>query len=97
VNRARRTVGCWLLAAFLERGCDPSTARLPEPARRERPLTPAELRTFRGPPARVHFLARPGRRGGAIGVAAIDGARRAPAAGAPAGAPTARLLAFPAR
>jgi hypothetical protein len=43
VNATRRTLGCWLLAAFLERGCDPfREARLP---RRVvvRPLTRREL------------------------------------------------------
>ena len=94
MNQARRTLGCWLLAAFLERGCDPSTARLPEPARRERPLTPAELRQLLGPPARIHFLARPGPRAGAVNEARPVASASASAA---AGAPAARLLAFPAR
>ena len=43
MNAARRTLGCWILSAFLERGCDPTTARLPRPVRSIRPLTPGEL------------------------------------------------------
>ena len=43
MNAARRTLGCWILSAFLERGCDPTTARLPRPVRRVRSLTPDEL------------------------------------------------------
>ena len=81
MNQARRTLGCWLLAAFLERGCDPTTARLPHPARRERPLTADELRRFAGPPAQVRFLPRP----------------QSASAPAPAVGPSARLLAFPAQ
>jgi len=40
---ARRTLGRWLLTAFLERGCDPTTERVPTPVPRVRPLTAAEL------------------------------------------------------
>jgi hypothetical protein len=29
MNAARRTLGCWLLSAFLERGCDPTSLRRP--------------------------------------------------------------------
>lgn len=29
MNAARRTLGCWILSAFLQRGCDPTTARVP--------------------------------------------------------------------
>lgn len=43
---ARRTLGCWILSAFLERGCDPATARLPRPVRRIRALSPDELATL---------------------------------------------------
>ncbi len=43
MNAARRTLGCWIFAAFLERGCDPTTARLPRPVRSVRPLTSREL------------------------------------------------------
>jgi hypothetical protein len=43
MNAARRTLGCWLLAAFLERGCDPTTRRQPRPVFSFRPLTPREL------------------------------------------------------
>jgi len=81
MNQARRTLGCWLLAAFLERGCDPTTARIPQPARRERPLTAEELRRFTGPPAQVRFLPR----------------SRVGEAPASTIGPAARLLAFPAR
>jgi hypothetical protein len=47
VNAARRTLGRWLFAAFLERGCDPATD--PATMRRQRrvlairPLTPREM------------------------------------------------------
>jgi len=43
VNAARRTLGRWLLAGFLERGCDPSTFRLPRRVQSVRPLTRREL------------------------------------------------------
>jgi hypothetical protein len=43
VNAARRTLGRWLLAAFLERGCDPATARVPRRVLSIRPLTPREM------------------------------------------------------
>jgi hypothetical protein len=44
VNAARRTLGRWLLAAFLERSCDPqSTARLSRRILSIRPLTPREM------------------------------------------------------
>ena len=43
MNSARRTLGRWLLAAFLERGCDPTTARLPRRVFSVRPLTPREM------------------------------------------------------
>jgi hypothetical protein len=43
VNAARRTLGCWLFAAFLERGCDPSDRRLPRRVQSVRPLTPREM------------------------------------------------------
>jgi hypothetical protein len=43
VNAARRTLGCWLLSAFLERGCDPTTARRPRPVWSVRLLSAAEL------------------------------------------------------
>ena len=81
MNQARRTLGCWLLAAFLKRGCDPTTARIPQPARRERPLTAKELRRFARPPAQMRFLPRP----------------RSAGSPAPAIGPSGRLLAFPAR
>jgi hypothetical protein len=43
MNAARRTLGSWLLAAFLERGCDPATRRQPRPVLSIRPLSPREL------------------------------------------------------
>jgi hypothetical protein len=43
MNAARRTLGCWLLAAFLERGADPTTRRTPRPVYSFRPLSPREL------------------------------------------------------
>lgn len=43
MNAARRTLGRWLLAALLERGCDPTTARLPRRITSVRPLSPREL------------------------------------------------------
>jgi hypothetical protein len=43
VSTARRTLGRWLLAAFLERGCDPTTARVPRRVFSIRPLTPREM------------------------------------------------------
>ena len=43
MSTARRTLGRWLLAAFLERGCDPTTARLPRRVLSVRPLTPREM------------------------------------------------------
>jgi hypothetical protein len=43
VNVARRTLGRWLLATFLEKGCDPATARLPASIPRIRPLSAREL------------------------------------------------------
>jgi hypothetical protein len=43
VNTARRTLGRWILAAFLERGCDPTTARVPRRVLSIRPLTPREM------------------------------------------------------
>jgi hypothetical protein len=43
VNAARRTLGRWLLAAFLERGCDPTTARVPRRVFSFRPLTAREM------------------------------------------------------
>lgn len=43
MNAARRTLGRWLLAAFLERGCDPATARVPRRVFSIRPLTRREM------------------------------------------------------
>ena len=43
MNAARRTLGRWLFAAFLERGCDPTTVRRPRRVMVIRPLTPLEM------------------------------------------------------
>jgi hypothetical protein len=43
VNAARRTLGCWLLSAFLERGCDPTTERRPRAVWSVRCLSASEL------------------------------------------------------
>lgn len=43
MSSARRTLGCWLLSAYLERGCDPTTARLPRLVRRIRALSAREM------------------------------------------------------
>jgi hypothetical protein len=67
VNTARRTLGRWLLLTFLERGCDPSKARVPTAVPRIRPLSArelAELYTFPLPVvavSNVRFLHLPAR------------------------------------
>jgi hypothetical protein len=43
MNAARRTLGRWVLAALLERGCDPATARMPRRVFSVRPLDAREL------------------------------------------------------
>jgi hypothetical protein len=43
MNAARRTLGCWVLSVFLERGCDPAMARMPRAVRRIRTLSPREM------------------------------------------------------
>jgi hypothetical protein len=43
MNAARRTLGRWVLAALLERGCDPTTARMPRRVFSVRPLDAREL------------------------------------------------------
>lgn len=51
MSTARRTLGCWILSVFLERGCDPTTARIPRLVRSVRPLSQremAELNPFAG-------------------------------------------------
>jgi hypothetical protein len=42
MTAARRTLGCWILSAFLQRGCDPSTARTPRAIWSVRPLSARE-------------------------------------------------------
>jgi hypothetical protein len=43
VNAARRTLGRWLFAAFLERGCESAPVRRPRRVLAIRPLTPREM------------------------------------------------------
>ena len=43
MNTARRTLGCWIFSVFLERGCDPTTARVPRLVRGVRPLSQREM------------------------------------------------------
>jgi hypothetical protein len=43
VTTARRTLRRWILTAFLERGCDPATARVPYRLARIRPMSACEL------------------------------------------------------
>ncbi|HEY0556775.1 MAG TPA: hypothetical protein VGG20_21140 [Thermoanaerobaculia bacterium] len=52
MSAARRTLGRWILATLLERGCDPTTARVPRRVTSVRPLNRremAELRPLTGP------------------------------------------------
>ncbi|HKV08055.1 MAG TPA: hypothetical protein VJ725_07965 [Thermoanaerobaculia bacterium] len=42
MNAARRTLGSWLLMAFLERGCEPKR-RIPRQVVSIRPLSPEEM------------------------------------------------------
>ncbi|HEX2254066.1 MAG TPA: hypothetical protein VHQ65_12420, partial [Thermoanaerobaculia bacterium] len=65
MNEARRTLGCWLLAAFLGRGCDPTTARLPVAVARVRPLTPGEAAELARRGGNLRVLPRPRRRSAA--------------------------------
>jgi hypothetical protein len=51
VSAARRTIGRWILAALLERGCDPSIARVPRRVFSVRPLTPGEMAALNPLPA----------------------------------------------
>lgn len=43
MTTARRTLRRWILTAFLERGCDPATARVPYRLARIRPMSAREL------------------------------------------------------
>jgi hypothetical protein len=43
MNAARRTLGCWLLTAFLERGCEPGTERVRRRILSVRALEPHEI------------------------------------------------------
>ncbi|HTQ80600.1 MAG TPA: hypothetical protein VMM92_11425 [Thermoanaerobaculia bacterium] len=64
---ARRTLGRWLLLAFLERGCDPTTTRVPTTVPRIRPLSARDLADLHGfpwplvPVSNVRFLHLPAR------------------------------------
>jgi len=42
MSAARRTLGCWILSAFLQRGCDPTTTRTPRAVWSVRPLSARE-------------------------------------------------------
>jgi hypothetical protein len=94
MREARRTLGCWLLAAFLERGGDPTRAptryHVPRPVPLVRPLSGDELRRFAGPLAPVVALA-------AARAAGEPGREQDRAYGRPNVSPGAigRLLAFP--
>lgn len=69
MSAARRTLGRWLLTAFLERGCDPGTARVPRRVLAVRPLSAremAELQPFADPLVPLHnvrLLSSRGQRG----------------------------------
>jgi len=43
MSAARRTLGCWVFSVFLERGCEPGTARMPRTVRRIRTLSHREM------------------------------------------------------
>ena len=43
MDAARWTLGCWILSAFLQRGCDPTTARVPRVVWSVRPLSAREM------------------------------------------------------
>jgi hypothetical protein len=47
MNAARRTLGRWILATLLERGCDPTTARQPRRVTSVRPLNRREMAELR--------------------------------------------------
>jgi hypothetical protein len=42
MTAARRTLGCWVLSAFLQRGCDPTSARVRRVVWSVRPLSASE-------------------------------------------------------
>lgn len=42
MTSARRTLGCWVLSAFLQRGCEPLAARAPRKVWRVRSLSARE-------------------------------------------------------
>jgi hypothetical protein len=59
VSEARRTLRYWIVAAMLERGCDPVRAMQRhhwQPVRVTRALSPRECREFLGPYAGVRFF-----------------------------------------
>ena len=47
MSAARRTLGRWILATLLERGCDPTTARVPRRVASVRPLNRREMAELR--------------------------------------------------
>ncbi|MEM7051822.1 MAG: hypothetical protein AAF604_19305 [Acidobacteriota bacterium] len=56
MNEARRTLRCWLLMAFLERGAGPPARRPAAPPARVRPMSREELRRLCGPLAPIRVL-----------------------------------------
>jgi hypothetical protein len=72
VREARRTLGRWLLAAFLERGGDPWRDRVPRPVPVVRPVSRDELRRIAGPLAPLAVLT-PRADGGRPGAGAAPG------------------------
>jgi len=81
MREARRTLGRWLLAAFLESGGDRFRLRVPLPVPVVRPVSRDELRRIAGPLAPLAVLIP--RQGGA------------PAGGEAAASAPGRLLRFP--
>jgi hypothetical protein len=77
MTAARRTLGCWILSAFLERGCDPSYARLPREVWSVRPLSAREAAAL-NPLANLAALG--------LTLAPLTNLRWLPAAAAPAAA-----------
>lgn len=81
MNAARRTLGCWVLSAFLERGCDGTAARLPHAVWSVRSLGVAEAAALT-PLAALNAMARSAAGGGGAIAALVPlgNLRRMPAA-----------------
>jgi hypothetical protein len=97
VNAARRTLGCWILSAFLERGCDGAAARLPREVWSVRSLSAGEMAAL-SPLGPLGIIARMGACGAAgeaiVALVPLSNLRRMPDAGRrepPAGARRRRL------